>query len=96
MAVSGFFTRSAVAGLTSLVLVVTLVTPVHAEPVEVLDEVTLAEIESIPPIESPEVILPPSEVPEGDFDLPAGLGEVPPEPTAEVGAPVIRRWKGLI
>lgn len=71
MTVSSFFARSAIAGLTSLVLVVTLVTPVHAEPTEVPDEITLREIESIPPIDSPEVEIPASEVPEGDFDMPS-------------------------
>lgn len=71
MTVSSFFVRSAIAGLTSLVLVVTLVTPVHAEPTEVPDEITLREIESIPPIDSPEVEIPASEVPEGDFDMPS-------------------------
>lgn len=56
--------------LASVSLVVGVVTPVYAEPAESSGEVTLAEVEAVPPIVSPAVDVPPTEVPEGDFDAP--------------------------
>lgn len=62
MAVSGFFARSVVAGVVSLALVVSVITPVQAAEVEEVFDPGV-----VPPIVSPVVEVPESVVPEGDF-----------------------------
>jgi RHS repeat-associated protein len=70
MTVSGFFTRSVVAGVASLALVVTIFTPVQAAEAEEVFESGV-----VPPIESPAVEVPESVVPEGDFSSLTGEAE---------------------